>query len=65
MLASLADFRIDEVAIGAPACSRPGAADFLGTRPSPSLVKAAVEALREDNEIDRARLMGLMKAMKS
>jgi catechol 2,3-dioxygenase-like lactoylglutathione lyase family enzyme len=43
----------------------PATADFLGTRPSPSLVKAAVEALREDNEIDRARLMGLMKAMKS
>ena len=56
-----------------PRCSRrpayqwgpPATADFLGTRPSPSLVKAAVEALREDNEIDRARLMGLMKAMKS
>jgi catechol 2,3-dioxygenase-like lactoylglutathione lyase family enzyme len=43
----------------------PVTADFLGTRPSPSLVKAAVEALRGDNEIDRARLMGLMKAMKS
>ncbi|MFN8157491.1 MAG: VOC family protein [Candidatus Nanopelagicales bacterium] len=43
----------------------PATADFLGTRPSPSLVKAAVEALREDNELDRARLMGLMKAMKS
>jgi catechol 2,3-dioxygenase-like lactoylglutathione lyase family enzyme len=43
----------------------PATVDFLGTRPSPSLVKAAVDALRGDNEIDRARLMGLMKAMKS
>lgn len=43
----------------------PATADFLGTRPSPSLVKAAIEALREDNEIDRARLIGLMKALQS
>jgi len=43
----------------------PATVDFLGTRPSPSLVRAALEALREDNEIDRARLTGLMKAMKS
>jgi catechol 2,3-dioxygenase-like lactoylglutathione lyase family enzyme len=43
----------------------PATADFLGTKPSPSLVRTAIEALREDNELDRARLMGLMKAMKS
>ena len=43
----------------------PASADFLGTRPSPRVVRAAVEALREDNEIDMARLTGLLKAMKS
>jgi hypothetical protein len=43
----------------------PATADFLGTKPSPALVRTAVEALRGDNELDRARLMGLMKAMKS
>jgi catechol 2,3-dioxygenase-like lactoylglutathione lyase family enzyme len=43
----------------------PATADFLGTKPSPSLVRTAIDALREDNELDRARLMGLMKAMKS
>jgi catechol 2,3-dioxygenase-like lactoylglutathione lyase family enzyme len=43
----------------------PATADFLGTKPSPSLVRSAVEALREDNELDRSRLVGLMKAMKS
>jgi catechol 2,3-dioxygenase-like lactoylglutathione lyase family enzyme len=43
----------------------PATTDFLGTKPSPSLVRTAVEALREDNELDRTRLMGLMKAMKS
>lgn len=43
----------------------PATADFLGTKPSLSLVRTAIEALREDNELDRARLMGLMKAMNS
>ena len=43
----------------------PATPDFLGSRPSPSLVRNALEALREDNEIDRARLLGLVKAMKS
>ncbi len=43
----------------------PATSDFLGNRPSPSLVRNAIEALREDNEIDRARLLGLVKAMKS
>lgn len=40
-------------------------ADFLGTNPSPALLRTAVAALREDNEIDMTRLVGLMKAMKS
>jgi hypothetical protein len=43
----------------------PATTDFLGNRPSPSLVRNAIEALRGDNEIDRARLLGLVKAMKS
>jgi len=43
----------------------PATADFLGTRPSPRVVRAAVEALREDNEINLARLTSLVKAMKS
>ncbi|MEY9857788.1 catechol 2,3-dioxygenase-like lactoylglutathione lyase family enzyme [Catenulispora sp. GAS73] len=38
--------------------------DFLGTNPSPELVRQVVRALRADNEIDTARLLGLMKAMK-
>jgi hypothetical protein len=38
--------------------------DFLGTNPSPELIRQAVRALRTDNEIDTARLLGLMKAMK-
>ncbi len=42
----------------------PATADFLGTRPSPALVRAALEALREDNEIDMGRLTGLIKALK-
>jgi hypothetical protein len=29
------------------------------------VVRATVEALREDNEIDMARLTGLLKALKS
>jgi catechol 2,3-dioxygenase-like lactoylglutathione lyase family enzyme len=37
--------------------------DFLGTNPSPALVREAVRALRADNEVDTARLLGLMKAM--
>ncbi|MFN8189168.1 MAG: VOC family protein [Nocardioidaceae bacterium] len=43
----------------------PATADFLGNRPSPTLLRTALEALREDNEVDRARLMALVKAMKS
>lgn len=41
----------------------PATRDFLGTRPSPHLLAQAIHALREDNEIDRARLLGLMKAL--
>ena len=38
--------------------------DFLATNPSPELIRQVVKALRADNEIDTARLLGLMKAMK-
>nr|SBO90739.1 2,3-dihydroxybiphenyl 1,2-dioxygenase [Nonomuraea gerenzanensis] len=39
--------------------------DFLGTNPSPELLRTVFTALREDNEIDVARLLGLMKAMRA
>jgi len=39
--------------------------DFLGTTPSPRLVRQAFQALREDNEIDLARLGALVAAMTS
>ncbi|GLZ09792.1 putative 2,3-dihydroxybiphenyl-1,2-dioxygenase or glyoxalase/bleomycin resistance protein [Actinomadura sp. NBRC 104425] len=39
--------------------------DFLGVQPSPTLVRTVLRALRDDNEIDTARLTGLMKAMNS
>ncbi|MEQ4725397.1 VOC family protein [Nonomuraea sp. B19D2] len=39
--------------------------DFLGTNPSPALLRSVVTALREDNEIDVPRLLGLMKAMRA
>jgi hypothetical protein len=38
--------------------------DFLGTSPSPALLRCALEALREDNELDLGRLLGLAKAMR-
>ncbi|MET7986633.1 VOC family protein [Streptomyces sp. NPDC005281] len=41
----------------------PATRDFLGTTPAPGALLQAVCALREDNEIDRARLLGLMKAL--
>lgn len=41
----------------------PPATRDLGTIPSPRALLAAFSALREENEIDRARLMGLMKAL--
>ncbi|MFI9273137.1 VOC family protein [Kitasatospora sp. NPDC052896] len=37
--------------------------DFLGLNPSPAKVREVVRALRADNELDPARLLGLMKAM--
>ena len=37
--------------------------DFLGTPPNPAMVRCAIEALRQDNEIDVARLVGLAKAL--
>ncbi|MEU6653714.1 VOC family protein [Streptomyces sp. NPDC046900] len=43
----------------------PASRDFLGTSPSPGMLFQAISALREDNEIDRTRLLGLMKALNS
>ncbi|MCX4816394.1 VOC family protein [Streptomyces sp. NBC_01239] len=43
----------------------PATRDFLGTTPSPALLRTVLGALREDNELDPARLTALMKAMKS
>ncbi|MER5185724.1 VOC family protein [Streptomyces sp. NPDC002896] len=39
--------------------------DFLGTNPSPAKLREVMAALRDDNELDPARLLGLMKAMSS
>ncbi|WP_137990769.1 VOC family protein [Streptomyces vilmorinianum] len=39
--------------------------DFLGTNPSPAKLREVMAALRGDNELDPARLLGLMKAMSS
>lgn len=39
--------------------------DFLGTNPSPALLRTVNEALRGDNELDAKRLLSLMKAMSS
>jgi catechol 2,3-dioxygenase-like lactoylglutathione lyase family enzyme len=39
--------------------------DFLGTSPSPAKLREVMTALRGDNELDPARLLGLMKAMSS
>ncbi|WP_043677391.1 VOC family protein [Streptomyces xylophagus] len=43
----------------------PATRDFLGTNPSPAKVREVLHALRGDNELDPARLLGLMKAMSS
>lgn len=43
----------------------PPTSDFLGSKPSPSLIRNAVDALRGDNEIDLGRLTGLVKALQS
>ncbi|MER6277048.1 VOC family protein [Streptomyces sp900105245] len=39
--------------------------DFLGANPSPAKLREVITALRDDNELDPARLLGLMKAMSS
>ncbi|NEE56527.1 2,3-dihydroxybiphenyl 1,2-dioxygenase, partial [Streptomyces sp. SID8455] len=39
----------------------PATRDFLGATPSPALLRKVLTALREDNEIDPARLKALMK----
>ncbi|MFE5215030.1 MULTISPECIES: VOC family protein [unclassified Streptomyces] len=39
--------------------------DFLGANPSPAKLRELITALRDDNELDPARLLGLMKAMSS
>ncbi|MGW0208004.1 VOC family protein [Streptomyces sp. NPDC003233] len=39
--------------------------DFLGASPSPAKLRQVMRALRDDNELDPARLLGLMKAMSS
>ncbi|GAA3624997.1 VOC family protein [Nonomuraea rosea] len=39
--------------------------DFLGTSPSPAMLHTVMTALRGENELDAARLLGLMKAMKA
>ncbi|MCX4703645.1 VOC family protein [Streptomyces sp. NBC_01352] len=43
----------------------PATRDFLGANPSPAKVREVLRALRGDNELDPARLLGLMKAMNS
>ncbi|MGW6467398.1 VOC family protein [Streptomyces rubiginosohelvolus] len=43
----------------------PATRDFLGATPSPALLRTVLGALREDNELDPARLAALMKAMNS
>jgi catechol 2,3-dioxygenase-like lactoylglutathione lyase family enzyme len=43
----------------------PAARDFLGANPSPAKVREVLQALRGDNELDPARLLGLLKAMNS
>lgn len=43
----------------------PATRGFLGTNPSPALLRDVVTALREENEIDVPRLLGLMKAMRA
>ncbi|MEU9573416.1 VOC family protein [Streptomyces massasporeus] len=43
----------------------PATRDFLGASPTPERVRHVIEALRGDNEMDMARLLGLVKAAKS
>ncbi|MER6155575.1 VOC family protein [Streptomyces sp. NPDC001868] len=43
----------------------PATRDFLGASPSPQRVRDVIHALRGDNEMDPARLLGLLKAAAS
>ncbi|MCX4562087.1 VOC family protein [Streptomyces phaeochromogenes] len=43
----------------------PATRDFLGASPSPARIRDIVQALRGDNEVDPARLLGLLKAVNS
>ncbi|WP_406223630.1 VOC family protein [Streptomyces canus] len=43
----------------------PATRDFLGASPSPQRIREVIQALRGDNEMDPARLLGLLKATKS
>ncbi|MFJ1811211.1 MULTISPECIES: VOC family protein [unclassified Streptomyces] len=43
----------------------PASRDFLGAGPSPQRVRDVIQALRGDNEMDPARLLGLLKAANS
>ncbi|MGW1751744.1 VOC family protein [Streptomyces sp. NPDC002092] len=43
----------------------PATRDFLGASPSPQRVRGVIQALRGDNEMDPARLIGLLKAANS
>jgi catechol 2,3-dioxygenase-like lactoylglutathione lyase family enzyme len=43
----------------------PATKDFIGANPSPALLRKVVQALRGDNELDAARLLGLIKAANS
>ena len=43
----------------------PATKDFIGANPSPALLREVVQALRGENELDPARLLGLMKAANS
>ncbi|MFH0177025.1 VOC family protein [Streptomyces cacaoi] len=43
----------------------PATRDFLGASPSPARVREVFQALRGDNEMDPARLLGLLKAANS
>ncbi|MFJ6079929.1 VOC family protein [Streptomyces sp. NPDC092369] len=43
----------------------PATRDFLGASPSPARIRDVIQALRGDNEMDPARLLGLLKAANS
>ncbi|WP_216590613.1 VOC family protein [Streptomyces brasiliscabiei] len=43
----------------------PATRDFLGATPSPARLREVLHALRGDNELDPARLLGLLKAVNS